>query len=74
VLDPQKRLTAAEALDSPYFWTHPLPCHPKDMPEYPASHEYEVKKRRQERVRHCVSLVPLSLSLSLSLSSASLLC
>eukprot|EP01133_Synstelium_polycarpum_P015260 gene15260-18066_t len=27
-LDPSKRITASEALDSPYFWTKPMACDP----------------------------------------------
>lgn len=28
VLDPKKRLTASEALDHDWFWTHPFPKEP----------------------------------------------
>ncbi|GAQ86098.1 Cdc2-related protein kinase [Klebsormidium nitens] len=47
-LDPEKRGTAAEALDAEFFWTPPLPCDPKELPQYEASHEYQTKKRRQQ--------------------------
>uniref|UniRef100_A0A452Z0U2 Protein kinase domain-containing protein n=1 Tax=Aegilops tauschii subsp. strangulata TaxID=200361 RepID=A0A452Z0U2_AEGTS len=36
-LDPSKRISANEALDSEYFWTDPLPCDPKSLPKYEAS-------------------------------------
>lgn len=29
-LDPAKRITAAEALDSDFFWTAPEPCKPSE--------------------------------------------
>ncbi|VAH18785.1 unnamed protein product [Triticum turgidum subsp. durum] len=48
-LDPSKRISANEALDSEYFWTDPLPCDPKSLPKYEASHEYQTKKRRQQQ-------------------------
>ena len=31
-LDPEKRVTARDALDSDYFWEEPLPCKPGDLP------------------------------------------
>jgi hypothetical protein len=58
-LDPAKRITATQALDSDYFWTDPLPCEPSQyvtiiainsnmhrLPKHPTSHEYQTKKRR----------------------------
>jgi len=48
-LDPKKRITAAQALDSDYFWTEPLPCEPSELPRYKeASHEFSAKKRRNQ--------------------------
>jgi len=47
-LDPSKRLSAKEALQSDYFWTDPLPCEPGDLPKYEPSHEFPMKKRKQE--------------------------
>uniref|UniRef100_A0A452Z0S0 Uncharacterized protein n=1 Tax=Aegilops tauschii subsp. strangulata TaxID=200361 RepID=A0A452Z0S0_AEGTS len=44
-----QRISANEALDSEYFWTDPLPCDPKSLPKYEASHEYQTKKRRQQQ-------------------------
>ncbi|KAM0856974.1 hypothetical protein ACQ4PT_048774 [Festuca glaucescens] len=48
-LDPSKRVSAKEALDAEYFWADPLPCDPKSLPKYEASHEYQTKKRRQQQ-------------------------
>jgi len=47
-LDPQKRISASEALDSDYFWTEPFPPDPATLPKYPPSHEFQAKKRRQQ--------------------------
>ncbi|KAF2537805.1 hypothetical protein F2Q68_00022992 [Brassica cretica] len=49
VLDPSQRITAKDALDAEYFWTDPLPCDPKSLPTYEASHEFQTKKKRQEQ-------------------------
>jgi cyclin-dependent kinase 12/13 len=46
-LDPARRLSAADALDSDFFWTEPLPCKPEDMPAFPSSHEFTTRKRKQ---------------------------
>jgi len=48
-LDPKKRISASEALDSEYFWTAPLPCDPSEIPAYPTSHEFQAKKRRAQQ-------------------------
>jgi len=48
-LDPKKRINASEALDSEYFWSAPMPCEPKNIPPYPASHEFQAKKRKQQQ-------------------------
>jgi cyclin-dependent kinase 12/13 len=50
-LDPAQRPTASEALDHDYFWADPLPCRAAELPHYPAMHEYEAKKTRQNE-RH----------------------
>ncbi|XP_049849965.1 uncharacterized protein LOC126320552 [Schistocerca gregaria] len=51
--DPSKRLRAAEALDSDYFWKEPLPCKPIDIPPSTSAHEYDVKKRKEmKQSRH----------------------
>ena len=47
-LDPEKRVTARDALDSDYFWEEPLPCKPGDLPKYEPSHEFQTRKRKQE--------------------------
>jgi len=47
-LDPNKRISASEALDSDYFWTEPFPPDPSTLPKYPPSHEFQAKKRRQQ--------------------------
>ncbi|GAA5884047.1 hypothetical protein JCM3774_001480, partial [Rhodotorula dairenensis] len=49
VLDPKKRLTAAEALDHDWFWTEPYPTDPARMPQYRASHEMDGRKRKEEQ-------------------------
>jgi cyclin-dependent kinase 12/13 len=46
-LNPAQRPTASEALDHDYFWSDPLPCKAAELPHYPAMHEYEAKKTRQ---------------------------
>nr|KYP73202.1 Cyclin-dependent kinase C-2 [Cajanus cajan] len=48
-LDPAQRITAKDALDAEYFWTDPLPCDPKSLPKYESSHEFQTKKKRQQR-------------------------
>ena len=48
-LDPSKRISAKDALDSDYFWEDPMPCLPKDLPKYEPSHEFQTRKRRQAR-------------------------
>ncbi|GFQ03770.1 cyclin-dependent kinase c-1 [Phtheirospermum japonicum] len=49
VLDPSQRISAKDALDAEYFWTDPLPCDPKSLPKYEASHEFQTKKKRQQQ-------------------------
>lgn len=48
-LDPNKRISAKDALDSDYFWEDPLPCKPSELPKYEPSHEFQTRKRRQVR-------------------------
>jgi len=47
-LDPAKRISAKEALDSDWFWEDPMACDPDDLPRYEPSHEFQTKRRRQE--------------------------
>lgn len=51
-LDPNQRFDAAQALDHDYFWKDPMPCDPSALPRYPAMHEYEAKKTRQNQKEH----------------------
>ncbi|PWA67853.1 serine/threonine-protein kinase Rad53 [Artemisia annua] len=51
-LDPEKRISAKDALDAEYFWIDPLPCDPKSLPKYEASHEFQTKKKRQQQRQH----------------------
>ncbi|CAN1249649.1 Cyclin-dependent kinase C-2 [Linum perenne] len=51
-LDPAQRISAKDALDAEYFWTDPLPCDPKSLPKYEASHEFQTKKKRQQQRQH----------------------
>ncbi|CAJ0630605.1 14135_t:CDS:2 [Entrophospora sp. SA101] len=52
VLDPEKRLSAFEALNHKYFQTSPLPANPDDLPKYESSHEYNCRKERDRRKHH----------------------
>lgn len=47
-LDPRKRITAAQALQHPYFVNAPTACNPSELPKMEASHEYTTKKRDQK--------------------------
>ncbi|XP_076893555.1 cyclin-dependent kinase C-2-like [Bidens hawaiensis] len=51
-LDPSQRISAKDALDAEYFWIDPLPCDPKSLPKYEASHEFQTKKKRQQHRQH----------------------
>ncbi|KAK1439498.1 hypothetical protein QVD17_05317 [Tagetes erecta] len=51
-LDPSQRISAKDALDAEYFWIDPLPCDPKSLPKYEASHEFQTKKKRQQQRQH----------------------
>eukprot|EP00887_Chlorella_sp_A99_P000009 scaffold16.g9.t1 len=50
-LDPAKRINARDAAMHQWFYTHPLPMTPEEMPQYQPSHEMNMKKRRQEAAR-----------------------
>ena len=48
--NPKNRLTATQALEHPYFHTHPLPCENSELPRVELEmHEWSVKKQRKER-------------------------
>ncbi|KAF8091315.1 hypothetical protein N665_0448s0031 [Sinapis alba] len=55
-IDPERRGSAARALESEYFRTEPLACDPSSLPKYPPSKEIDVKLRddakRQQREKH----------------------
>jgi len=47
-VDPKKRYTASDALESKYLKTDPRPCDPSQIPSYPRSyHESTGKNRKQ---------------------------
>ncbi|CDY13111.1 BnaA09g17060D [Brassica napus] len=52
-IDPDRRGSAARALESEYFRTEPFACHPSSLPKYPPSKEIDAKLRddakRQQR-------------------------
>ncbi|WFD29853.1 [pyruvate dehydrogenase (acetyl-transferring)] kinase [Malassezia sp. CBS 17886] len=45
MLDPCKRMTAAEALEHEWFWTKPYPADPASLPKYLPSKEIDRNKR-----------------------------
>lgn len=48
-LDPNKRISAADALNHPYFHSDPLPCNSYELPHFSGDyHEYTVRKDRKE--------------------------
>ncbi|KAG1674414.1 hypothetical protein FOA52_012941 [Chlamydomonas sp. UWO 241] len=48
-LDPTKRVSAMDAFSDEYFWhCDPPPCDPKNLPCHGSSHEFTMKKRRNE--------------------------
>ncbi|KAJ3747956.1 kinase-like domain-containing protein [Lentinula detonsa] len=52
ICNPQKRITASQALEHDYFWTDPLPADPKTLPSYEASHELDKRSHRQHQGPH----------------------
>lgn len=45
--DPSKRITAAEALNHPYFHSEPLPCKPSELPQSAVdAHAFKVRQDR----------------------------
>jgi len=45
-LNPEKRISCAEALRHSYFCEEPLPARPQDLPQYSSSHEFNRKGKR----------------------------
>ena len=44
ILNPEKRITAKDALEHEYFRVHPLPCSPSDLPKLPDdTHDYVIR-------------------------------
>ena len=48
-LDWRTRINAIDALEHPFFKTHPLPARPEDLPQMEDSHEFDKQKQREER-------------------------
>lgn len=48
-LDPQKRLTAVDALSHEFFKTEPRACRPEELPRYNDSHELDARRARKDR-------------------------
>src|SRR5271163_4424853 len=48
-LDWRKRINAIDALQHPYFHTHPLPARPGDLPVFEESHELDRRKFRDQK-------------------------
>lgn len=48
-LNPDGRISAADALQHDFFWTEPLPIDPTLLPSYSQSHEYKARLRKQQR-------------------------
>lgn len=47
-LDPQRRLTAVDALSHPFFRIDPRACRPENLPKYKDSHELDARRARKE--------------------------
>jgi hypothetical protein len=48
-LNPERRITAEDALDSKYLWSHPLPASPQELPRFKSSLEYNTKVAQERR-------------------------
>lgn len=57
-IEPDKRGTAASALESEYFCTRPYACDPSSMPIYPPNKEMDAKAREDERRIKGISAKP----------------
>ncbi|PWA41494.1 protein kinase superfamily protein [Artemisia annua] len=51
-VEPDNRGSCSSALQSEFFTTKPLPCHPSSLPKYPPSKEYDAKMREDELRRN----------------------
>lgn len=50
--DDKKRITAAEALEHPYFQVDPQPCLPSQLPRFQEDlHEYTVRREKQKAMK-----------------------
>ena len=47
-LDPEKRLSASDALDADYFWSEPMPTAKEKLPRYPKAYEWTKKKLQRK--------------------------
>lgn len=53
-LDPKKRISASDALDSAYFWSNPPTWEPHQLPKFKTKsvHEYQARQKRQRDREH----------------------
>jgi serine/threonine protein kinase len=52
-LDPNKRITAFEALNHSYFKQEPIPCDPKDLPKIDKdSHEFQSRQNKKQQFQN----------------------
>lgn len=58
VLDPCKRMTAAEALEHEWFWTKPYPADPASLPKYNPSKEID-RNKHGHKVPGRVQMAPM---------------
>lgn len=50
--DPNKRVTARQALKHSYFQEQPLPKNPSNMPTFPSAHDADAHQSRWHNRRH----------------------
>lgn len=52
-LDPDRRITARDAIMHEYFYEEPMACEPEELPKFAASHEMTMKaKRKADKEAH----------------------